>query len=347
MGTSSSNSSAEDLDLAGLERWLGSNLESYRGPLTVSRFSGGQSNPTYKLTTPTRDYVLRRQPHGELMKGAHAVDREVRVMSALKGTGFPVPAIHALCTDNSVIGSWFYVMDMIHGRSFLHSGFERLPRDNRFQYSMAMNAALAQLHTVDPDSIGLSDYGRKGGYLKRQVSRWSRQYLEDPVAGRSDDMDFLVEWLPNNLPEDQGLSIVHGDFRVDNLIFHPDRPEVVAVLDWELSTLGDPIVDFTYHLMMYRAPSSLPWSLAGRDIAELGVPDEAAYVEAYCARTGRARIEKLDVYLAFNFFRFAAILHGIRGRSIRGNASSANADEMSSHFEAFAAQGRLIAETAR
>ena len=335
-----------ELDARALEAWLDGHVEGFRGPLAIEQFSGGQSNPTFKLVTPRASYVLRRKPIGVLLKGAHAVDREARVMQALEVQGFPVPHVHALCTDDAVIGSWFYVMDFIPGRIFWNGGFPDLSASDRAAHQDAMNATIAALHGFDSATIGLANYGRPGQYLERQVARWSRQYLEDEAAGRSRAMDFLVEWLPAHLPPDGPTGIVHGDFRIDNIMFHPDRAEVIAVLDWELSTLGDPAVDFAYNLMMYRVPSSAPWGLADRDLAALGLPDEASYIAAYCRRTHRKGIDNLDVYLAFNLFRLAAIIHGIKGRMIRGTAASADAGTMVAQMDLLAGIARGIAEKA-
>ncbi|WP_444814724.1 phosphotransferase family protein [Variovorax flavidus] len=308
-------------------------VPGFAGPIRAERFAGGQSNPTYQLKTPGRSYVLRRKPSGVLLKGAHAVEREARVIGALRQVGFPVPALHGLCMDDAVIGSWFYVMEMVEGRIFWDSAFSVLPVAERGACFDAMNATLAQLHQVDFRAIGLEDYGRVGGYVERQVRRWSKQYVEDEAAGRNADMDRLVEWLARNVPADDETSIVHGDYRVDNLIYHPSEPRVVAVLDWELSTLGHPLADFAYHAMMFRMPPEIIGGIRGVDLAAGGLPDEAAYVAAYCRRTGRAALPALDYYVAFNMFRFAAILHGIRGRLIRGTAASAEAADLSSHFE--------------
>lgn len=331
-------------DTAALERWMLDNVPGFAGPMSVEQFAGGQSNPTFRLATPKRAYVLRRKPPGQLLKGAHAVDREARVMRALEAAGFPVPRVHALCQDDSVIGSWFYVMDLVEGRIFWSGDFPGVPLSDKAAHLDAMNATMAALHNLDPVAVGLSDYGRPDGYLHRQIERWSRQYREDELAGRSADMDFLVDWLPAHAPTDAATSIVHGDFRIDNMIFHPERPEVVAVLDWELSTLGHPIVDFAYHLMMYRAPEAMPWSLAGLDPTALGYPDEASYAAAYLRRTGRDEIADLDVHVAFNLFRLAAIIHGIKGRMLRGNAASADAAAMVAHLEPLAAAARRVAE---
>ncbi|MDB5698854.1 MAG: aminoglycoside phosphotransferase, partial [Alphaproteobacteria bacterium] len=244
---------------------------------------------------------------------------------ALGQAGFPVPHVHALCDDEDVIGTPFFVMDMVEGRIFWSASIDQVPRNERPAYFDAMNATIAQLHSIAPEAIGLADYGRAGDYFVRQISRWSKQYLEDAEAGRDANMDRLVEWLPAHIPEGDETRIVHGDFRIDNLIFHPNEPRVLAVLDWELSTLGHPLADFAYHLMLYRMPGLTIPGLADVDLDAQNLPSEQAYVAAYCARTGRAGIADLDFYLAFNLFRFAAIIHGIKGRAARGTASSPHA----------------------
>lgn len=320
------------IDQEALEAWMQANVAGYQGPLTVDQFKGGQSNPTYRLQTPGHSYVLRRKPPGVLLKGAHAVEREARVMAALGQAGFPVPRVHGLCTDDGVIGSWFFVMDMVEGRVFWDAGFADVPYADRARYMDAMNATLAALHQIDYGAIGLGDYGRPGGYVARQIARWSKQYLDDELAGRYPAMDRLVEWLPSHLPATEDVAIIHGDFRADNMIFHPTEPRVLAVLDWELSTLGDPLADFAYHAMMFRMPPDILGGIAGLDLQAAGLPSEQAYVHAYCERTGRAGIDELDFYIVFNMFRFAAILHGIKGRVLRGTAASADAPAMGERF---------------
>jgi aminoglycoside phosphotransferase (APT) family kinase protein len=331
-------------DEAALERWLIDHVSGFEGPLRVSQFKGGQSNPTYRLDAASGRYVLRRKPSGPIVQGAHAVEREARVQEALGRAGFPVPKVHGLCTDERVIGSWFYVMELVDGRIFWDATFPEVARDARPAYFDAMNETIAALHRIDPDEAGLGDYGRAGNYFSRQISRWSRQYLDDPQAGRDQNMDALVEWLPAHIPTDEASAIVHGDFRCDNVIFHPTEPRIVAVLDWELSTLGHPLADFAYHAMMYQMPPDIVAGLAGADLAALNIPGEPAYVDAYCKRTGRAGIPDWPFYVAFNFFRLAAIFHGIRGRVMRGTAKSAHARERAESFSVLAALGRRSME---
>ena len=320
---------AHRFDVSSLENWLDRHVSGYRGPLRVEQFKGGQSNPTYRLVTPGRSYVLRRKPPGRLLPGAHAVEREYRVIAALGKTGLPVAGALALCEDDQIIGTAFYVMEMVEGRIFWNAAFPEVGDAERPAYFDAMNATLAQLHTIDPEAIGLGDFGKPGNYFERQIARWSRQYLGDVEAGRVAAMDRLVEWLPHNIPSGgDEARIIHGDFRCDNMIFHTSEPRVLAVLDWELSTLGHPLADFSYHLMMYRMPAGLTAGLAGADLAALNIPSEQDYVAAYCERTGRSGIPDLDFYIAFNMFRLAAILHGIKGRIARGTAASAHADKM-------------------
>lgn len=264
------------------------------------------------------------------------MDREARVLQALGTVGFPVAHVHAIWTDEAVIGSWFYVMDMVEGRIFWDARLPEVPAADRPAYYDAMNAAIAQLHAIDPAAIGLGDYGRSGNYVERQVRRWSRQYLEDVEAGRDRNMDRIIDWLTENLPSADETAIVHGNFRIDNMIFHPTEPRILAVLDWELSTLGDPLADFAYNAMAYHMPPHIIAGLAGEDLNALNIPSEAEYVSAYCKRTGRASIPSYRFYIAYNFFRLAAIFHGIKGRALRGTASSAQAEERARNFPALA-----------
>jgi len=323
-------------DEAALARWMANHVEDFAGPATVTQFKGGQSNPTYRLSTPGRDYVIRRKPPGQLLKGAHAIEREAQVLTALGGIGFPVPHVFGLCTDDAVIGSWFYVMDLVEGRIFWDATFPEVSREERPAYFDAMNETIARLHMADYQAIGLGGYGKPGNYFARQISRWSRQYLEDVEAGRDANMDRLVEWLPSAIPPRDDNAIVHGDFRCDNMIFHPSEPRVIAVLDWELSTLGHPLADFAYHALMYHMPPNIVAGLVGADLNALNIPSEPEYIAAYCRRTGREEIANWPFYTAFNFFRLAAIFHGIKGRVIRGTAASAHAKERAASFPVLA-----------
>ena len=333
---------------------MGANVTGFTGPLEVSQFKGGQSNPTYRLDTPggldtpARSYVLRRKPPGPLLPGAHAVEREARVMAGLGPTGFPVPRIHGLCEDESIIGTAFFIMDMVEGRIIWDPTFPGLTPAERAAHFDAMNATIASLHSIDPAAVGLGDYGRPSNFVERQVARWSKQYEGDVEAGRVPAMDRLVEWLRANLPPDSGdARIVHGDFRCDNMIFAADAARVIAVLDWGLSTLGDPAADFVYHLMMYRMPAGMFTGLSGLDFAALGIPTEQEYIDAYCARTGRDTLPHIDYLMAFVMFRLAAITHGIRGRLARGNASSDHAAATAALTEPIANLAWSIAQTAR
>lgn len=336
-----------EIDTARLEAWLERHVEGFAGPLAIEQFKGGQSNPTYRLVTPRQSYVLRRKPPGPVLKGAHAVEREARVMRALGEAGLPVPRIHALCTCDAVIGSWFVVMDMIDGRIFWDATLPEVARPDRAAHFDVMNETLARLHGLDPDAVGLGDYGRRGNYFERQISRWARQYIGDTDGGRDPNMDRLIEWLPAHIPQDgDETRIIHGDYRIDNLVFHPVEPRVVAILDWELSTLGHPLADFAYHAMMYRTPPHIVAGLWGADLPRLGIPAEEEYVDAYCRRTGRHSIPGISFYFAFNFFRLAAIFHGIRGRVARGNAASAHAAARAAAFPELAELAWQYAQSA-
>jgi len=338
---------AHRFDVSRLQAFMKQRVEGFTGPVKVEQFKGGQSNPTYKLVTPGRSYVLRRKPPGKLLPGAHAIEREYRVIDALGRQGFPVARALALCEDEAVIGTAFYIMEMVEGRIFWDITFPEVSDADRPAYFDAMNAAIAGLHMIDPEEAGLGDYGKPGNYFARQIGRWSKQYLGDAEAGRLASMDKLVEWLPRNIPTDEGEArIIHGDFRCDNMIFHPSKPRVLAVLDWELSTLGHPLADFAYHLMMYRMPRGMSAGLIGQDLERLNIPSEADYVAAYCGRTGRSGIPNLDFYIAFNMFRLAGILHGIKARVARGTAASAHAAAMVEGLEPLADLAWKQAESA-
>ncbi len=315
------------LDAVTLDAWLAEHVEGYQGPLTLRQFKGGQSNPTYELTTPGRTYVLRRKPPGVLLPSAHAVDREFRVISALHAQGFPVARPYILCTDDSVIGSMFYVMDKVEGRVFWDLKLPDLsPAERRAIYE-AQTDTLAALHRFDPEAIGLSDYGKPGNYFARQVGRWTKQY-QASETGTIEAMDRLIAFLPESLPPDGPTRIVHGDFRLDNMILAPDRAEVRAVLDWELSTLGDPMADFSYLLIAWVIPATLRNGLAGADLEALGIPSVEDTVARYAEKTGTAGPANLDWLFAYNLFRLAAICQGIAGRVRDGTAASSHARTM-------------------
>jgi aminoglycoside phosphotransferase (APT) family kinase protein len=317
---------AHRFDERRLEDYLSSHVESFQGPLTVSEFKGGQSNPTYFLEAGSGRYVLRRKPPGKLLKSAHAVDREFRVISALYATGFPVPRPYVLCEDDEVIGTAFYVMEFVDGRIFWDLDLPGLEPEERAAIYDNVNATIARLHTIDHEAAGLGDFGAPGNYFERQISRWSKQYRASET-GTVTAMDSLLEWLPTNIPDDQSASIVHGDYRLDNMVLHPSEPRVIAVLDWELSTIGHPLADFTYHLMAWRMPSIGfgARGFAGVSLDELGIPSESEYLAKYCERTGRESIPDYNFCMAYNFFRLAAILQGIAGRVRDGTAASAHA----------------------
>ena len=308
--------------------WMTAHVEGFSGTLQIEKFKGGQSNPTFMLTADGRKYVLRRKPPGKLLPSAHAVDREYRVISALAGSEVPVPRTWALCEDDSVIGTMFFIMDCVDGRILWDPSLPGMSPAERGAIFDEMNRVIAALHSVDYAAVGLADYGRQGSYFARQIDRWSRQYRASETE-RIEAMDQLMDWLPRNIPPGDETSIVHGDFRLDNTVFHPTQPRMLAVLDWELSTLGHPLADFAYHCMGWRLSPGQFRGLVGCDLAALGIPSEAEYVAAYCKRTGRAPIPPRDweFYMAFNMFRLAGILQGIMARALQGNASSADAVE--------------------
>ena len=311
------------IDEAALAAWLEQNLDGFKGPLEAKKFGDGQSNPTYLIEAASGAYVLRRKPPGVLLKSAHAVDREFRVQKALAGSGVPVAKMFVLCEDDSVIGTAFYIMERVEGRIFWNPSLPELPFEQRATIFDEMNRALAALHMVDPNAVGLGDFGRSGSYFERQFKRWSDQYRASET-GAIPDMDKLIGWLSTNVPPDDGrVSIVHGDYRLDNMIFHPTEPRLLAVLDWELSTLGHPFADISYQCMQWRMESSgIFQGLGGVDRKAVGVPTELEYVAAYCRRTGVAGIPNWEFYIAFNFFRPAAIIQGVKKRALDGNGSN-------------------------
>lgn len=322
-----SRNSVEDLPVEKLQDYLSTRIEGFSGPLSVSKFANGQSNPTFKLETPSNTYVLRRQPPGKLLKSAHAVDREYRVMSALANTKVPVPRVLHLCEDRELIGSLFYLMEYCEGRIFWNAAIPEVNSPQRSAMYDEMNRVLVALHSLDIDALGLSGYGRRGNYFQRQLERWTGQYraseTQNIVA-----MEQLIEWLGSALPADDGrVALVHGDYRLDNMIFHPEEPRIIALLDWELSTLGHPFADLAYQCMQMRMPASEDKmsGLLGVDITALGIPSEEAYVTKYCERMGIERIDNWPFYLAFSFFRLAAIVQGVARRAQDGNASNRNA----------------------
>ncbi|NBW74326.1 MAG: phosphotransferase family protein [Sphingomonadaceae bacterium] len=323
---------ADRLDEGKLTEWMQANVAGFKGPLHLTKFKGGQSNPTYKIDAPSGSYVLRRKPFGPLLPSAHAVDREHRVQAGLAKSGFPVAPQYGVCTDDSVVGSWFYVMGMIDGRTIWNGAMpDDAPEYRRATY-MAMIDTLAQLHAVDVESVGLSEFGKPGNYFGRQVDRWTKQYKLSETE-LMPEMEQLIEWLPATLPEQTRTSVVHGDYRIDNMIWAKDRPEVLAVLDWELSTLGDPLGDFSYVCMAWVTDNGGRSGVQDLDRKALGIPELEEVVERYCAKTGRDSVPNMNWYFAYNFFRLAGIMQGIKKRVIDGTASSAHAKAMSERVQ--------------
>jgi aminoglycoside phosphotransferase (APT) family kinase protein len=327
-------------DVTALTAWMEQNVEGFRGPLTAEMFKGGQSNPTYKLSTPERSYVMRAKPGpvAKLLPSAHAVEREFAVMKGLAGTGVPVPRMDALCEDESVIGRAFYIMEFMQGRVLWDQALPDMTATERGAYYDEMNRVIAALHTVKFAERGLAGYGKPGNYFDRQIGRWSKQYKASadgagPMSQPIPEMEKLVEWLPAHIPaaarDETKVSIVHGDYRLDNLMFHATEPRVIAVLDWELSTLGHPLADFSYHCMAWHIPHAMSRGIGGLDHRALGIPPEDEYIRRYCDRTGLATVDQLkadwNFYMAYNMFRIAAILQGIAKRVEAGTASSAQA----------------------
>jgi aminoglycoside phosphotransferase (APT) family kinase protein len=323
------------IDQAALERFLGFKISK------IEQFKGGQSNPTYCLTASDgRRYALRRKPPGKLLPSAHAVDREFKVISALYPTGFPVAKPLVLCEDESVIGTMFYVMDCVDGRVLWDPALPGMTREQRAEIWDEQNKVISKLHSLDYRELGLEEFGKPGNYIGRQVERWSKQYRASETQ-RIEAMDNLIGWLPKNIPPEAGTTVVHGDFRLDNTIFHPTEARILAVLDWELSTLGDPLADFAYHCMSWHIPPGQFRGIAGLDLSQLGIPTEKEYVARYCERTGRRAIDPAhwDFYMAYNLFRIAAILQGIRKRVVDGTAASEHAVDAGSRAKPMAELG--------
>lgn len=332
-------------DEEALARYMEAHVEGYEGPLSVDKFKGGQSNPTYLLTTPGRKYVLRRKPPGKLLPSAHAVDREYTVMTALHGEGFPAPKTYCLCEDDSVIGTTFFIMDFVEGRIFWDSGLPEVSKEDRRPLYDALIDTLADLHMIDYEKVGLGGYGKPGNYFERQISRWSKQY-KAAETDKIEAMDKLIAWLPTAIPDDDATSIVHGDFRFDNVIMHPSEPKALAVLDWELSTLGHPLADFTYFLMVWFFPKDVRGGLAGRDLDAEGLPSLDDAVARYCNRTGREGVDDIDFCIAYNMFRIAAIIQGVYARALQGNASSKEAINTGKQVGPLAKLGWMFAKKA-
>ena len=328
-------------DEAKLAAWMQANVEGYSGPLEVRQFKGGQSNPTYQLVTPTKKYVMRRKPPGKLLPSAHAVDREYKVITALYPTGFPVARSYGLCTDDSVIGTMFYVMDMVEGRILWDQQLPQYEPAERHAIFMAKLKTLADLHNTDHEAIGLGDYGKPGNYMGRQVDRWTKQYKASETT-HLEEMERLIEWLPKSLPAQERTSVVHGDYRLDNMVLHPTEPRVIAVLDWELSTLGEPLADFTYLLMNWvnGGVSQIP------DLEAHGIPSIDEYVAEYCRLTGRTGLHDLDWFFSYNMFRLAGICQGIVGRVRDGTANSPQAAAMAERVPLLAKSAWTYAQKA-
>lgn len=318
---------ADRLDLDRLTEWFEANVEGYAGPLSYSKFKGGQSNPTYRIDTPGASYVLRRQPFGKLLPSAHAVDREYAAMTGLYPTGFPVPRTFGLCEDPEVIGSKFFVMSMADGRSLWNGALPQCTKEDRREIYLAMIDTMADLHTKDPQAIGMGDFGKPDDYCARQINRWTKQYKLSETEHQP-KMERMIEWLPETIPPQHESSVVHGDYRLDNMIFHKTENRVIAVLDWELSTLGDPIADFSYLMLNWENASDGRAGLGGLNLAELGIPTKEEAIDCYVARTGYP-VPPMDWYFAYNLFRLAGIMQGIKKRVIDGTASSAHAKQMS------------------
>lgn len=320
------NHAEGQFDLSVLAEWMKSQGIIDHVQLDAKALTGGQSNPTFLLSSGKQKLVLRKKPPGALLPSAHAVDREYRVMKALQGSDVPVPKLFAFSDDSSIVGTPFYLMEFLEGRVIVDQSLPGMTRTERTAIYMEMNRIIAALHQVNPEAVGLGDFGRAGNYFGRQIARWSRQYQES----RTEDIEALnalIEWLPQNIPQGDQTTIVHGDYRLDNLVFHPTEPRAIGLLDWELATLGHPLADFAYHCMSWHIPASLWRGIGGLDLNELGIPSEEDYVKQYSTITGFSGIEHWDFYIAYNLFRMAAILQGIARRAVDGTAASADAIE--------------------
>lgn len=332
-----------EFDQQRLTAYLSEHVDGFAGPLQVKQFEGGQSNPTFQLITPDRTYVLRKQPPGELLPSAHQVDREYRVMHALYDTDVPVPKMYCLCEDTDIIGTKFYVMEMVEGRLFTETVLPSLTNVERREIYLDLARVMAALHRVDPAAVGLSEFGRPGNYYQRQINRWTKQYLASKTE-EIDAMDQLIDWLPENIPDEAAPVIVHGDYRLGNVLIHPTEPHIVAVLDWELSTLGDGLADLGYLCQEYHGESYEDDGLFNVDFAATGIPTEAEFLAEYCAHAGREQIDNWPFYLIYNMFRSAGIIQGVYKRGLDGNASSAKALEYKEHCRRRSERGWALAE---
>ena len=333
------------LDTAKLADWMTANVNGFTGPVTVRKFAGGQSNPTYRLDSPSGSYVLRRKPFGPLLPSAHAVDREYFVIDHLNRAGFATPRAYGLCTDDNVLGTWFFVMAMVEGRTIWDGSLPDATPDERRAIYNAMIDTLAALHNIDCERAGLGKYGKPGNYFERQVGRWTKQYRAAETETMP-DMERLIDYLARTIPPQTRTTIVHGDYRIDNMIFAHDRPTVLAVLDWELSTTGDPLADFSYLMMNWLTPADNRAGLAGLDLPALGIPTLDEAVARYCAATARDGVPQLEWYFAFGLFRLASIVQGIKKRVIDGTASSAHAAEMATRIPYLAERAWSFAKEA-
>ncbi|MGB7298307.1 MAG: phosphotransferase family protein [Burkholderiaceae bacterium] len=338
-------SERQQFDVGDLQDFLRDKLPGFTGPLTVEQFKGGQSNPTFKLTDPNGAWVMRCKPApaDKLLKSAHAIDREYKVLDALADTDVPVAKVFVLCEDESVIGRAFYIMECVEGRILWEQSLPNMAKRERAAIYEEMNRVIANLHLLDYNKIGLGDFGRPGNYFARQIDRWTKQYRISETQ-KIPAMDNLIDWLPQNIPEGDETSIVHGDYRLDNIMFHPEKPEAIAVLDWELSTIGHPLADFSYHCMGFHIAPGQFRGIAGLDLAALGIPSEQEYIARYCERTGRDHIDNWAFYLAYNMFRLSGILQGIVKRAQDGTAASDQAAQAGARARPLAEMGWAIVQ---